>query len=85
MNTLFALLARYESTEIPLEDISSEFLGITPRTARQRASAALLPFPTFKIRDSEKAPYLVRAQDLSEYIDKKYKEAREEWESVNLN
>ncbi len=85
MNTLFALLARFERTEIPLEDISLEFLGITPRTARQRANAAMLPFPTFKVRDSEKAPHLVRAQDLSEYIDKRYAQAREEWESVNLH
>ncbi len=85
MNTTFGLFARFESTTISLDEVSEEFLGITPKTAKQRAKAADLPFPVFKLRDSERAPYFVNAKDLGEFIDEKYKEAREEWESVNVH
>jgi len=59
MNMTFALLARFETPAVPLKEICKEFLGITPKTAEQKAKACDLPFPTFKTRDSERSPTLV--------------------------
>ncbi|GEK14307.1 pyocin activator protein PrtN [Aliivibrio fischeri] len=85
MNTQFALLARFGSTTIELKEISQEFLGITAKTAEQKAKACDLPFPTFKLRDSERSPTLIKIEDLGSYIDEQYQSAREEWESVNVH
>ena len=82
-DTLFALIARFGDINIPLSDISEPYLGITPRTAEQQAKQEALPFPTFKVRGSEKSPTMVRAQDLASHIDSKLSEAKERWEEVN--
>ncbi|MFT6928213.1 MAG: hypothetical protein ACJAZP_003863 [Psychromonas sp.] len=83
MNTNFALLARFKSPFVALKDISKEFLGITPITAEQKAKACDLPFPTLKLRVSERSPTLVKVEDLAAYIDKQYETAEKEWKSVN--
>ena len=82
MNTNFALLARFESPFVQLKVISKEFLGITPVTAEAKAKACALPFPTCKLRDSERAPTMVKVQDLASYLDKQYQSAAQEWQSV---
>ncbi|EKO3392640.1 pyocin activator PrtN family protein [Vibrio fluvialis] len=83
MDTTFALLARFKSTTVDLKDVSKEFFGITPKTAEQRAKACSFPIPTFKLRDSERSPTLIKIEDLAAYIDKRYEEAKTEWQSVN--
>ncbi|MBQ4844396.1 pyocin activator PrtN family protein [Pseudoalteromonas sp. MMG005] len=83
MNMSFALLARFESPVIQLKDISEEFFGISPRTAQQKANAGEFPVPTFKALDSERSPMLVNIADLAEYLEKRYKEGRNEWQQVN--
>ncbi|KGY07704.1 pyocin activator PrtN family protein [Vibrio sinaloensis] len=83
MNTNFALLARFESPTVELKQISQEFFGVTPKTAEQRAKACDFPVPTFKLRDSERSPSLVKIEDLAAYIDKRHKEAKQDWLSVN--
>ncbi|SJN60102.1 Pyocin activator protein PrtN [Vibrio ruber DSM 16370] len=83
MNTTFALLARFGSTTIALKDISQEFFGITPKTAEQRAKACDFPVPTFKLRDSERSPTLIKIEDLASYIEQRYQEAKNEWQLVN--
>jgi len=82
MNTLFALLAKYETSTIALRDISQDFFGLTPRTAEQKAKACTLPVPTFKLRNSERAPTLIKIEDLADYIDLQYKSARLEWDAI---
>ncbi|SHO55113.1 pyocin activator PrtN family protein [Vibrio quintilis] len=84
MNTSFALLARFESPIVELKHICDEFFGITPGTAEQQAKACDLPVPTFKLRESKRCPTMVMISDLADYIDSQYKQAREEWESVNV-
>ncbi|MCZ8497655.1 pyocin activator PrtN family protein [Vibrio lentus] len=42
---------------------------MTPRTAEQRAKACDFPVPTFKLRDSERSPSLIKIEDLAVYID----------------
>ena len=83
MNTKFALLARFESPTVELKQVSQEFFGITPRTAEQRAKACDFPVPTFKLRDSERSPSLIKIEDLAVYIDKCHEEAKQAWHSVN--
>ncbi|EJG1716329.1 pyocin activator PrtN family protein [Vibrio parahaemolyticus] len=83
MNTHFALLARFESPAIELKQISQEFFGITPKTAEQRAKARNFPIPTFKLRDSERSPTLVKIEDLANHIDRQYEQAKNEWQLVN--
>lgn len=85
MNTNFALLARFESPFVQLKVISKEFLGITPVTAEAQAKACALPFPTCKLRDSERSPTMVKIEDLATYIDKKYEAAQQEWQSVQAH
>ncbi|CAK2808642.1 MULTISPECIES: pyocin activator PrtN family protein [Vibrio] len=84
MNTNFALLARFGTPTVELKQVSQEFFGITSRTAEQRAKACDFPVPTFKLRDSERSPTLIKIDDLAAYIDKRYEQAKTEWQSVNL-
>ncbi|UTM57038.1 pyocin activator PrtN family protein [Photobacterium sp. CCB-ST2H9] len=83
MNTHFALLARFQSPIVELKQVSQEFFGVTPKTAEQRAKACDFPIPTFKLRDSERCPTMVKIEDLAVHIDKKYAEAQAEWRSVH--
>ncbi|AQM20528.1 MULTISPECIES: pyocin activator PrtN family protein [Vibrio] len=83
MNTNFALLARFGSPTVELKQISKEFFGITPKTAEQRAKACDFPVPTFKLRDSERSPTLIKIEDLAAYIDQRYEDARNDWQSVH--
>lgn len=84
MNTQFALLARFGSSTVELKEISKEFFGITPKTAEQRAKACDFPLPTFKLRDSERSPTLIKIEDLAAHIDTQYEQAKNEWQSVNI-
>lgn len=83
MNTKFALLARFENPTVELKQISQEFFGITPKTAEQKAKACCFPIPTFKLRDSERSPSLIKIEDLAAYIDKRHEDAKQDWLSVN--
>ncbi|MCL9777067.1 pyocin activator PrtN family protein [Vibrio methylphosphonaticus] len=83
MNTNFALLARFESPTVELKQISQEFFGVTPKTAEQRAKACDFPVPTFKLRDSERSPSLIKIEDLAAYIDQRHADAKRDWLSVN--
>ncbi|MDE1210809.1 pyocin activator PrtN family protein [Vibrio aestuarianus] len=83
MNTNFALLARFGSPTVELKQVSKEFFGITPKTAEQRAKACDFPVPTFKLRDSERSPTLIKIEDLAAYIDQRYEDARNDWQSVH--
>lgn len=83
MNMHFALLARFESPTVELKAVSQEFFGITPKTAEQKAKACDFPVPTFKLRDSERSPTLIKVEDLATYIEKRYELAKTDWQSVN--
>lgn len=84
METSFALLARFGTPLIPLEKICEEFLGLKAKTAESKAKACTLPFPTLKLRNSERAPTMVKIEDLALHIDKKYDESQKEWQSVQI-
>ncbi|WP_087024458.1 pyocin activator PrtN family protein [Thaumasiovibrio subtropicus] len=83
MNTNFALLARFGSPTVELRNVCQEFFGITPKTAEQKVKACDFPVPTFKLRDSERSPTLIKIEDLAKHIDECYAAAKHEWQQVN--
>jgi hypothetical protein len=64
MNTNFALLARFQTPVIELKKVCEEFFGIKPKTAEQKAKGCDFSIPTFKLRDSERSPTLIKIEDL---------------------
>jgi hypothetical protein len=81
---IYLLMAEYGSgTMIPLEQLALKVLGLSVNTAKRKAKACNLPFPTVKLNDSQKAPYLVNIQDLASYIEDRCSNARIEWGKAN--
>ena len=84
MNTYFGLLAEFNGrAELPLEEVAPRYFGISVKTASARALAQGLPVPAYRAVDSQKAPWLVSASDLANYLDKRRAEASEMWQRVN--
>lgn len=83
MNTLFLLMAEFETAEIPLDDLAEKYLGLSPAKARREAARQALPFPAHRGRNSQKAPWLVHAQDLAHHLDAQRDAAQKEWKSIN--
>lgn len=81
MNTAFALLARFETPTVKLDDICEEFFGLGRDKAYQRAALNELPVPTFRAIDSQKAPRLVHLEDLARFLDAQRAAARKEWQA----
>lgn len=79
MNTVFLLLAEYETSQIPLSVVAEKFLSISPSWA-DKANLGELPFPTY--RDNQKSGRLVHIVDLAEWIDKKREIAKQEFEHL---
>ncbi|OKP02574.1 pyocin activator PrtN family protein [Xenorhabdus eapokensis] len=83
MNTVFLLMAEFETATIPLSDIAERYLGMKPATAEQKASLGLLPLPTFRCNDSQKSPRMVHVSDLATLIDTKRKESKDAMDYVS--
>lgn len=80
MNTEIHLVALYRATAVELDRISEQYLGLSPKVARQRAALNTLPFPTFRLSESAKAPILVKLKDLADHIDSQHEGAAKSWE-----
>lgn len=78
--TEFQLLALHRAAAVRLSEISENYLGMTPVVAQRNAALNTLPFPTFRMSDSNKAPYMVKISDLAKHIDSQHKNAAEQWE-----
>lgn len=83
MNTVFLLMAEFETSTIPLSLIAERYLGMKPETANKKANAGDLSIPTFRLDDGQKAPRIVHITDLADYIDKKRDEANKEFQKMN--
>ncbi len=68
--TELELLAIHRSPVVRLEDICQPYLNLNYPQARDRAAMHILGVPTFRLRESRKAPLLVRLSDLAEFIDR---------------
>jgi hypothetical protein len=67
--TEIMLLAVYRTPTVELSRICDQYLGLNPENAGKRAALKQLPFPAFRVRESNKAPYLVHVRDLARHID----------------
>lgn len=70
MNTIFLLMAEFETASIPLSDVCEKYFGMKPATADKKAVLGQLPIPTFRAGESQKAPRMIHIQDLADYIEK---------------
>ncbi|WP_310606737.1 pyocin activator PrtN family protein [Buttiauxella brennerae] len=77
MNTLYFLMAEFETVTPALSDICEKYLGMKPATAEKKALLGELSLPTFRVIDSQKAPRLVHLEDLAQHIDKARKEGKD--------
>ncbi|WP_017222840.1 pyocin activator PrtN family protein [Moritella dasanensis] len=64
---------------LPLEQICQPMLGLSLRTAKRRAALHELPFPVFRMSDSQKSTWLVNFDDLADYIERRTREHRQDW------
>lgn len=81
--TIYMVLAQYEKAVIPLDEICAEYFGMDKKTAYQAAAANELPVPVIRMRDSQKCPWMIHAEELAALIDKRNEEAKREWLRVN--
>lgn len=77
--TEIKLIAIYKGPTVPLAEVSQRYLGMDPDWAQKRAKLNALPFPTFRLTESPKAPLMVSTVDLAEHIDEQQAEARRSW------
>lgn len=83
MNTMFLLMAEYETATIPLELVSEKYFGIKSKAeADRKAGSHKLPISAFKT-GGQRSPYLVHIQDLADYIDKMAADARSARSRIN--
>lgn len=54
---------------ISLSSISEVILAISSNTAKRKARDNLLPFPVFRLSESQKAPWLILFDHLVEYVE----------------
>ncbi|WP_410706213.1 pyocin activator PrtN family protein [Citrobacter freundii] len=85
MNTLFLLMAEFNTPNIELSAVCQKYFGMSPNTAEAKANACQLPIPTYRVGTSQKAKRCINIQDLAEYIDQRREEGRIEWERVRTN
>lgn len=69
---------------VRLDEICQEHFGLSKRAAYDCAKLNRLPVPAFRLRDSQKAPFVVSVRDLNEYIENQAAAARAAWERSQL-
>jgi hypothetical protein len=77
--TELMLLAIYRGP-VPLDDICTRYLNMNREVAYKAAALNHLPFPTFRLSESKKAPLLVDLRDLAAHIDHSRECAKASWE-----
>lgn len=83
INTM--LFLRYKLPIVSLEIIVADYLPhMNINTANKKAARCNLPFPAFKI-DGGKGKYFVNISDVAKWLDKLQKEAKSDWQNMQLN
>ena len=83
MNTVFLLMAEFETASIPLSDVCEKYFGMKPATADKKAALGKLPVPTFRAGESQKAPRMIHIQDLADYIERQRAAGIEVFKEMN--
>lgn len=84
MIMFFALLATYKSPTIPLSEICERYFHLSYDEALRKAMHHQLPVPTFRLTSSRKAPIMVSAWALGEWIEKVEEDAKTVWERSQI-
>lgn len=69
MNTLYHLLAEYESIHVPLAQVAEKYLNLSSHEACRKANAQSLPFPAFKA-NGQRSNWMVDLRDVAEWLDR---------------
>lgn len=83
-NSEALLASAHGGPAIPLTDVCEKYFGLTYYEAVRRAALNQLGLPTFRLRDSQKAPVMVRAKELADYLDRTADRAAEQWQKSQL-
>lgn len=78
--TELQLLALHRAPAVCLDAICEGYLSMNRETARAAAALNRLPFPTFRLHESRKAPVMVKVSDLAAHIDGVHRCAQREWQ-----
>jgi hypothetical protein len=80
--TLFMLMGEFDSRPaVPLEECL-HYVGLTKTEANRAITDGKLQLPTFRMRDSQKAPRMVHLSDLAEFIDNHWQPAKQTYNKV---
>lgn len=80
MITSLALMSIYKSPAIPLIEVCERYFSLSYEEALKKAARNELPVPTFRLTTSRKAPMMVSAEALGDWIDKTEAEAKALWQ-----
>ncbi|CAM3260461.1 pyocin activator PrtN family protein [Moritella viscosa] len=69
---------------IPIDEIAEPYLNLSRRTVLNRAKTHYLPFPCFKIGDSQKSPVVVHLNNLVNYINQSVAEEKSNWQKFQI-
>ncbi len=84
MNTVFLLMAEFNSPTLPLEKVAKNYFGLNDlNKAKRKAAANELPIAFFRTATSQKCPWVCDIRDLAELIDTRRQAANEEFEKSN--
>jgi len=79
--TLFLLLAEFGTGQVAIGRCCHHF-GLNSEEAKRAAARQALPVPAFRL-GSQKSPWLVRLEDLAQYIDQQAAAARRDWKRLH--
>ncbi len=82
MNTYFALMAEFETAQIPLKDCCEKYFGLAYKEACRKATTQNLPVPVFRC-GSTRSGWLIDAKELANFLDQKLEQARKDWKRMN--
>jgi len=78
------LFKQFGNVLIPVEELAESYLNLARRTALNMAKTHSLPFPCFRLGNSNKSPMVVHLSDFSDYIDNKNAEERRVWTAFQI-
>lgn len=80
MITSLALMSIHKSPSIQLAEVCERYFSLSYEEALKKAARNELPVPTFRLTNSRKAPMMVSAEALGDWIDKTEAEAKALWQ-----
>jgi hypothetical protein len=83
-STEIILFKQYASPVVRLDSICDAYLQIGRQEALRQASLNRLPFPTFRLSESRKAPVMIKLTDLARHIDTAHGLAQAQWQHSQI-